>query len=366
LLSSEISLSGIASDDAAVESIQLTVNGALQSVSGNENWNAQVSLVPGLNTIRIRSVDAAGNVSPEVIRTVTYVMMVPMTIATNGFGSVTPNLNGKLLEVGKTYTIRAVPAAGQAFAGWSGTESESQTLSFTMQPDLTLTANFVVSPFPVVKGSYAGLLWDTNGVAPGSAGAFTLNVTPSGIFSGKLTVGGTRYGFSGHFDLNGKTTVAVKRRDLPALDLQLAVDLTGGTDQVTGQLTDGAWTSALAGDRNIFNAKFNPAAQAGLHNFVLEQPENTATAASGASTIGTSGATRVKGKLSDGRVFTSGSIIAKNGDYPLYLSFNGGTETVIGWLNFPASQSPTASGTVLWVRTGTNAFAAQLQAASVR
>jgi hypothetical protein len=77
-----------------------------------------------------------------------------------------------------------------------------------------------------------------------------------------------------------------------------------------------------------------------------------------------SGATRVRGKLSDGRVFSAGSLLAKNGDYPFYLSLNHGNELVIGWLNFPPTNAPTASGTVLWVRNGTNGFAATLQAAS--
>jgi hypothetical protein len=35
---------------------------------------------------------------------------------------------------------------------------------------------------------------------------------------------------------------------------------------------------------------------------------------------------------------------------------------VIGWLNFPAA--PAAGGTVVWARTGTNAFVATLTAAS--
>jgi hypothetical protein len=37
---------------------------------------------------------------------------------------------------------------------------------------------------------------------------------------------------------------------------------------------------------------------------------------------------------------------------------------VLGWVNFPDSTA--ASGTVLWVKTGTNGFAATLQAASVK
>jgi hypothetical protein len=366
LLTSEITIAGAAGDDTGVQKVEVKVNGANQSVSGTTNWHSMITLVPGLNIIRVCSVDLAGNISAETMRLVSYVLMTPINIATTGIGSVAPQLDGKLLEVGKTYSVKAVPAPGQAFAGWNGVESSTSQLNFTMQPNLTLIANFVPSPFPAVKGNYAGLLSDTNGVMPENAGGFNLTVTASGLFTGKLALGGKRHGFRGQFDLNGNTVVTVKRGLSTPLILQLHADLTDGSDQVTGELTDGAWVSVLSGDRNIFNSKFNPAQQAGSRDFVLEQTEaNAYTAATGSSAIATGGSVRVKGKLSDGRVFSAGSLLAKNGDCPLYLSLNRGSEVVIGWLNFPAASVQTASGSVLWVSTGTNAFTATLQAISL-
>jgi hypothetical protein len=73
----------------------------------------------------------------------------------------------------------------------------------------------------------------------------------------------------------------------------------------------------------------------------------------------------VRGKLVDGRSFSVSSSLAKNGDYPFYLSFNRGTEIIIGWLNFPAGQQPSSSGTVFWVNSGTNAFAKSLKVDSL-
>jgi hypothetical protein len=58
-------------------------------------------------------------------------------------------------------------------------------------------------------------------------------------------------------------------------------------------------------------------------------------------------------------------LLARNGDCPFYLSLSHGSEIVAGWLNFSVPPAPAASGTVLWVGSGTNAFAATLQAASV-
>jgi hypothetical protein len=102
-----------------------------------------------------------------------------------------------------------------------------------------------------------------------------------------------------------------------------------------------------------------------LRAFILERADDTAiTAATGSSLISRNGRARVRGKLDDGRVFSAASVLARDGDYPFYLSLRHGNEVVIGWLNFPAAPSPAATGTVLWVRSGTNAFAAALQAAS--
>jgi hypothetical protein len=268
--------------------------------------------------------------------------------------------------VGKTYTLRARPGAGQAFAGWSGAASQSPTLTFVMQPNLALTANFVPSPFPPVTGNYAGLTADTNAVTPESSGYFGLTVTPSGVFSGKLLLGGGRYGFHGQFDLSGNATMAVSRgRILSPLKMALHIDLSNGTDQVTGSLTDGAWFSAMSGDKNVFSPQVNPAAQAGLRNFILQRADNTQTeAAVGQGQISSGGLANVSGSLEDGRKFRTASTLARNGDCPFYLSLSKGAEVVIGWLNFPKTPDPTASGTVLWVKTGTNTFTAQLQAAS--
>jgi hypothetical protein len=290
------------------------------------------------------------------------VVMAPMTMLTRGLGTVTPNLNGAMLEIGKTYQLKAVPGRGQVFGGWEGFDSTSATLSFVMKSNLTLIAKFVPSPFPSVRGNYAGLVANEQSVTPNNSGYFALTVTASGQFTGKLMMGGARQGFRGQLDLYGDATVSVRRNLQLPLSLKLHLDLTNTSDQVAGSLTDGHWTSALAGDRNVFNSQFNPARQAGDRSFVLERADNNARAATGLSRIALNGVTRVQGTLADGRAFSTSSALAKNGNCPFYLSLNRGNEVVIGWLNFPIGQGPTASGTVLWVGTGTNSFAATLQA----
>ena len=363
-----ISLAGTATDNAGVDHVEIQVNGGpVQVAAGATNWSARVVLSPGPNAIQVRSVDLAGKVSPNFTRVFTYVVLSSLSVQTNGLGRVSPNLNGRLLEIGRSYTIRAVPGPDQLFAGWDGAPSPGPLLTFVMKSNLNLTAYFVATPFPVVKGAYAGLVANTNGVTPGNSGYFTLAVTRMGRFSGRLYSGGHGYSFLGQFDLGGDATASVRRNSLSPLTLRLHVDLLDGTDVVSGSVTDGGWASTLEGDRNVFNARWNPAQQAGVRDFVLEPADNAETAAAtGASRISTSGSARVRGKLSDGRAFGTASSLARNGDCPFYLSLNRGSEVVIGWLNFPAGPAPLANGTVLWVKTGTNAFAATLTASAAK
>ena len=72
-----------------------------------------------------------------------------LTVTINGRGNVTPNDNGKKLNIGQSYTIKAAAAAGFAFSDWIQTSptntvtSLNPKLTFQMASNLELTANFV-------------------------------------------------------------------------------------------------------------------------------------------------------------------------------------------------------------------------------
>ena len=140
-----------------------------------------------------------------------------------------------------------------------------------MQTNLSLTANFVPNPFPAVRGVYSGLMANAHGVLPDNSGYFSVALTSLGRFSGHLLCGGKRFGFSGRFDLSGAATLNVRRANAGPLTVTLHTDLAHTTDQVTGSVTDGYWSSDLTADRNVFNGLLNPAQQAGLRSFVLEK-----------------------------------------------------------------------------------------------
>src|SRR5207244_2734061 len=164
-------------------------------------------------------------------------------------------------------------------------------------------------------------------------------------------------------------SVNVLRGPLAPLSIALHVELGNVDDQVTGSVTDGNFNSPLGAKRNVFNGQLNPALQAGTDSFWLTRIGEAAPAmASAASRILTDGIASIHGTLQDGRRFGMKSLLATNGDFPFYVSFDRGSEVIIGWLNFAAEPAGAASGTVIWVREGTNAFSMTLQAsgASVR
>jgi Divergent InlB B-repeat domain len=291
-----------------------------------------------------------------------------ISIQINGLGRVTPNLNGKTLPIGKLITLRALPAPGQVFAGWSGLlgAAELPLLALVLQTNLSLTANFVASPFTTLNGAYAGLLANTNAISPADSGAFKVNVNPSGTFSGRVIVAGQRHGIHGQFNLFGDAVISISRNQLPPLTLNLHLDPAANDSLISGQITDGAWISELLGERNVFNSKLNPAQQAGVRSFLLEQTGSQMAAVGTASShIAKSGSARVSGKLSNLRSFSTATVLGKTGDYPFYLSFNHGLDVVIGWLNFPANQQTASTGSVFWVSSGTNAFSKSLQVNSL-
>jgi len=98
----------------------------------------------------------AGNISLVANFTSSSVSS-PITVAVSppGTGTVSPNDNGQSLQVGKKYTLTAKPANGCKFIGWTGSNnSGSTTLTFTMAPGLSFTANFKDTQRPVCAVLY--------------------------------------------------------------------------------------------------------------------------------------------------------------------------------------------------------------------
>ena len=363
-----IRLEGTASDDRGVRRVEWLVNdGSTNRAAGTNRWRADVTLVPGPNAVRVRSVDQAGNESPPATRFFTYVVSSRLTVRTTGQGRVTPDLNG-MREIGKVFSLTAIPAGGWILSNWLANgavaaNAQGARLNFVMNSNLVLTANFVPNPFSAVAGNYSGLSLDTNGVAPESSAYFTLQVGTFGAFTGRLLQGGGSFAFRGQLNPAGEARTALLRSGRSPLAVALHLDLAHGTDQVAGTITDGVWISELLGNRNVFNARTNLAVPTGTRVFTWRRAGvSNSIVASATVKIATSGSVTFTGRMVDGRMFAPGAAMARNGDVPFYVPF-GTAEVVVGWLNFGLPPQPLVSGDGSWVRSGTNGFATLIEVA---
>jgi uncharacterized repeat protein (TIGR02543 family) len=160
--SSAFTVTGKAKDNVAVANVYYSLNGSgwasASTADGWAKWMANVTLTkPGTNTIQAYAVDTSGHFSPTDSVSFIYVMTAPLTVLINGSGKVSPDYNGKLLQVGQSYSMTAKPKSGITFVNWTGSaRTSSETLEFTMTSNLTFTANFSDAASPGVQTQTSG------------------------------------------------------------------------------------------------------------------------------------------------------------------------------------------------------------------
>jgi len=256
--------------------------------------------------------------------------------------------------VGTNDTLTATPNSGWQFSQWEDGNSQNPRTIVVPSSNVTYVALFESNSPPQIQGAYAGLFFESSGVAQGSSGSFTLSVKASGAFSGKLQNGGTRYSLSGKFDSSGHATVTNGPKSLTPLIVDLQLDMTNGTDRVSGTVSQGSWTSDLAGDRAVFSAKSYPAPQSGRYTMaipgslgVLNEPAGDGF---GAVAIGTAGQISLAGSLADGTKISQSSQLSKYGEWPLYIPLYSGKGSVLSWITITNTPSNNLSGDLAWIR----------------
>jgi pimeloyl-ACP methyl ester carboxylesterase len=146
-------ITGKAGDNVYVAGVWYQLNGAGWNLAttgnGWTNWTVAAALIPMTNIVKAFTVDAAGNVSATNSVSFICILNTPLTVSTNGLGSISPNDNGALLTVGKSYSVAATASTGFVFSNWTGginlpstILTNGATLKFLMQSNLWLQANF--------------------------------------------------------------------------------------------------------------------------------------------------------------------------------------------------------------------------------
>ncbi len=286
--------------------------------------------------------------------------LAPLALYATGLGKVSGPTNEALLVVGKSYALTAYPAASQLFNGWSGSvTSANRSLRFVMASNFTVTASFVTNYFPHVKGTYNGLFLDPTNTDQQSSGYVSLAVRDSGSYSGKLLLNGRRYSLSGILAPDGTAVQRIARRGTNALIAAFSLDLTNGTDRLTGSISEEAttsagWSAPLRLDRLIFN-KTNTTSFAGKYTIVLPPdtgaPEGPQGDGVGSMSVTPDGKIKFAGKLADGTKASQSTTLSKSGSWPFYVSLYSGKGCLVGTsmldTNPPDSD---LSGDLLWFK----------------
>lgn len=362
LLDEPVTISGTATDNAIAERVMYQLNGGPSAAAVTTNvaptihWSASATLRPGSNTFAVYSVDTSGNVSTTATRSLFRVVSNVVVLIPAGAGSISPNLDGLGLEIGRSYTVTALPAAGHVFSNWTGgLTSTSARLTFLMESNLQLQANFVTNPFAPAAGRFSGLFMETDPVRHPSSGSLALKLTSKGTYSGKLLLAGKSQSFSGAFDLAGRATNQIKRSGTnPPLSLSLALGVsTDMPNQLSGIVSDGNWTSSLRANRSVFNAATSPAPMAGAYTCIIAGTDDPADGPAGDShatgKIDRAGALKLSGKLADATSLSLKAAVSPDAQWPLHLSLYSGKGSIIGWMT--VTNDPAAAwGTVHWFK----------------
>jgi uncharacterized repeat protein (TIGR03803 family) len=331
-----LTISGTASDPVGIASVlcQLNSNGWF-AASGTSHWQAAIFLQPGTNTFQAQSFDPLGN--PSAIRSVTifYSTISGLTLQTNGLGSILTSFHGTNLVVDRSYTVRAIPGTGQLFLSWSGTASSMENpLTFVMQSNMVLQANFVTNPFIAAAGMYEGLFFNPDAIGEESSGLLSsMKLEPSGAYSGVIAIKGVRHGFTGSFnvaDLPSTPTVARLANQGGPVALSMLLE----SNQVTGTVSgtdDGGWASTLLAERVgpfVGSAEYTMLIPPGS-----DAPSGSPPGYGYALVTNHNGLVTLTGAVADGAVFSQIVPVVGAGDVPFYASLYGNTGLLIGWLN---------------------------------
>jgi hypothetical protein len=166
----------------------------------------------------------------------------------------------------------------------------------------------------------------------------------------------TYHNLSGTFNPEGQAQWVIARSGGTPVTVGLNLHLSPADGQLTGTVSNAAWTSMLQADRAVFNAASAPASDyAGEFTLVLPPGAGSPQSAPGgygyaAISNSLGGVSLIRGVLADGTAFSQGVAIAADGSIPLYASLYNAKGTLLGWITFTNQPPQTLFGSVTWIK----------------
>jgi len=367
-------VAGFATDNAQVTSVTCWItnifegmstvtetNAALTAGGTSKAWAVSNIFLPGTNIVAAQAQDYAGNLSAVVTRRFFYIVPSYFGLTIHGSGTVTGRTtiagtaipaDGAMLNIGQNYTLTARPGVDYLLTNWTsaGFSSDATTLAFTMTPDLSIQANFVLSPFLTAPGPYNGLFFDTNNVTTQTAGLLSnLKVGALGAYTGRLLLGGSAYALAGAFDIYGAATNRFARPAARGGPFEAVLHLDWTSGEVSGAVSaiDGTWQSPLYGEAAITTSRSSESTMlwAASDNGAGPAPPGIGYVL----ITNRSGALTMSGALPDAAAFSQAVPLGKDGNAPFYQSLYAGGGLLLGWVHI-ANALPQAPEGLFWSR----------------
>jgi hypothetical protein len=214
----------------------------------------------------------------------------------------------------------------------------------------------VPAPVPVFpnKGTYYGMFSVPGAVAVESSGCFTLTATSRGTYSGSAQLSSVKCPFTGYFDIYGATGGNIAGAKQTPVQLSLQVD-PSDADHLIGTISSGSWTAQLMAERSVYDAKTNPAPQAGQYVMVIPGSSSSTNAPGGdgfgTARVTTAGKVTLQATLADGTVLPAQSgTLLKNGLWPLFVKVYGDAGLVTSWVTLTETPGSSVSGNLSWIK----------------
>jgi uncharacterized repeat protein (TIGR03803 family) len=336
----------------------------------SSNWTIPTAPLPGTNILAVQSVNYAGLFSPVAQVSFFYQVVVPLSlrIVPTGTGSVTgaasikgdpAPADGANLYVGETYTLSAKAGPNWWLTNWweNGVVAGTATnLTFVMEPNLVITANFATNLFAAAAGRYDGIFTPSDSSAPSEADSGliqNLQLGSNGVYSGKLWLAGVGYSLTGTFNRSGQATETIKRSTAlgGSVTLQLTIPWGSVPRQINGSIGTATWsTTNLALYAATTNTNNSPSYT------LLVTPSvgaaSTTPPGFGYALITNTGSTINMGFfLADGTSFSCSEPINEADSFPVYGNIYGNQGFVLGQLSLDtATASDVPSGQLTWLK----------------
>ena len=220
---------------------------------------------------------------------------------------------------------------------------------------------FRFNAFPA--GTYNGLAIQTNAPSAASSGFLSLKLTETGSFTAKLTMGGVRSNFRGQFDVRGNVTNTISRGKLNPLNVIMRFDkAVGGSNEITGTVSNSVFTSQLLADpAGVFTKRnpTNPCPVAGMYTFNLAPADTNDTTVPqgfgyGTLKVTTFGKGSLRSVLGDGTKIKADLPVSGLNTFPLYNAiYKSKQGAAVGWITLStnaASTNATMTATVDWFK----------------